>query len=153
MLSFIVPVQNETDSLERVYTSIREQAEALNAKWEVIFIDHGQCELTWLYIQRVVRKDPRRVRASIFFESADRSAALTLGYREAHGELIFTIEPDLLDDPSQITGFLQRIDWRVDDEPVVAPTPARARGELESWRRILPRGIFRGSNLPAAMAS
>ena len=61
-LSFIVPVPDENASPEELYASVSRQTEALNADWEIIFVDQGNCEQTWLQTQRLLWKDPDHVR-------------------------------------------------------------------------------------------
>lgn len=136
-LSFIVPAPDYNATPQELYEAIQSEIESLNTDWELLFIDHGECEKTWLLIQSLVRRDPSHVRAYIFSESQNRSSALALGYREAKGDLVFSIEADQQDDPREISGFLERIEWDLGSD-----TP---RDSTEPWQNILPRGVLRGT--------
>lgn len=142
LLSFIVPASDTECSPKEVYEEIRKQTEQLDTNWEVLFVDHGLCEKTWLHIQGLARKDPQHVRAYIFSEFQNRASALALGYRESKGDLVFTIEADQQDDPSELRSFLQRIDW--DNSP--------APQKDSQWQNILPRGVLRSSKQAVAAA-
>lgn len=142
LLSFIVPAPDAELSPEGVYEALRKQTEQLETDWEVLFVDHGLCEKTWLHIQSLARRDPHHVRAYIFSEFQNRAAALALGYRESRGDLVFTIEADQQDDPNELRSFLHRIEW---DN---SPSPQKD----SQWQNILPRGVLRSSKRAVAAA-
>ena len=143
-LSFVVPAPHHLATPKDLYKVVREQTERLEANWELLFIDHGRCEKTWLLIQSLVRDDPDHVRAYIFTESQNRSAALALGYREAKGDLVLTLESDQRDDPRELTRFLERIEWQS-----VSLEANESKGSNQRWQNILPRGVLRGAGLAA----
>ncbi|MFP6866379.1 MAG: glycosyltransferase [Roseibacillus sp.] len=143
-LSFVVPAPHHLATPKDLYKVVREQTERLEADWELLFIDHGRCEKTWLLIQNLVRDDPGHVRAYIFTESQNRSAALALGYREAKGDLVFSLESDQRDDPRELTRFLERIEWQS-----VGLEANESNGSNQRWQNILPRGVLRGAGLAA----
>ncbi len=91
-----------------------------------------------------MRDDPDHVRAYIFTESQNRSAALALGYREAKGDLVFTLESDQRDDPRELSRFLERIEWQS-----VGLEANESNGSNQRWQNILPRGVLRGAGLAA----
>ncbi len=149
MLSFIIPAPDTKAAPTEIYKAVSEQIEDLDTDWELIFIDHGQCEKTWLHIQSLVRQDPKHVRAYIFSETQNRSAALALGYRESRGDLVFTLESDQQDDPRELTRFLQRIEW----ENGSLPSDSNSSAENKRWQNILPRGVLRGTAQTACAAA
>jgi glycosyltransferase involved in cell wall biosynthesis len=126
--------------VEELYRAVRKQTEALHVDWEIVFVNQGQCEMTWLATQRLVRKDAGHVRVFQQTDDQCRSSALALGYREAKGDLVFTIESDQQDDPSEISRFLARIEW----ESNVFQSGERNDAQ-QRWQNILPRGVLRAA--------
>jgi glycosyltransferase involved in cell wall biosynthesis len=139
-LSFIVPAPDYNATPEELYNAIRTETETLNADWELLFIDRGRFEKTWLLIHSLVHCDPTHVRAYLFSESPNLSSALALGYREASGDLVFSLEADQQDDPRELSRFLERIEWN-------SEATTEARDSRHPWQNILPRGVLRGSPL------
>ena len=139
-LSIIAPAPNEYATAEEIYQSVRKQAEKLHVDWELIFVHESTCEES-LLIQRLVRDDNAHVRALITSDSQNRSSALALGYREAQGELVFTLESDMNDKASELSRFLGRIDWDADKSSNEVTTEEPA----DWWQNVLPRGVLRAA--------
>jgi dolichol-phosphate mannosyltransferase len=138
-ISIIVPGTDDESALAACYEAICERIDCERCRWEIIFVDHGTSESAWVTIHRLVQSDPEHVRAFLFTRNQDRAHALALGYREARGELVFTLEPDLDDDPREISSFLERIGW----EPSGSCRNDGAPSANDRWKKILPRGIAR----------
>ena len=135
-LSFIVPTHDEAWTLRGLYQGIRRQAEAVADDWEILFIDRGSGVTTCRTIEELSRRDPGHVRGDCDCGARSRSDALALGYRMARGVYVFTVEPDLDDDPGEIPRFLERIRGGGDE--------VETGGEhSDRWRKILPRGVLR----------
>ena len=56
-LSFIIPVFNEKESLERLYSEILENIE--NKDYEIIFIDDGSSDNSFNIMERLAKRDKR----------------------------------------------------------------------------------------------
>lgn len=138
-LSIIVPAPNDYATAEEIYNSVRKQTEQLHVEWELLFVHDDKCGEA-LLIQRLVREDSH-VRALTVPNINNRSAALSVGYREAHGELVFTLESDLHDDASELSRFLGRIEW--DDQH--APEQTEQNESTGWWQNVLPRGVLRAA--------
>jgi|GEM_PF-2168344 len=93
-----------------------------------------------------MREDPLHVRSLMVTSGQDRAEALALGYREARGEVVITMELDEFDDPEELSVFLTRIEW-------TAPRLRALDGAGSNiWKGILPRGVLRGARGRAACA-
>ena len=108
-LSFIIPVKDEEESLEELTEGISEQARGHSRSWEVIFIDDGSEDGSWEVIQSLAERYSQNVRAKRFRRNAGKAAALSAGYQEATGEIVFTLDADLQDDPAEIPRFLAKL--------------------------------------------
>jgi len=135
MLSIIVPVFNEKDSLEPLHEEIAEVADAHRLDIEVIFVDDGSTDGSWDAIGRIAAKDPR-VRGLRFRRNFGKAAALTAGFDEAAGEFLLTMDADLQDDPHEIPHFLAKIDGGLD---VVS---GWKKVRHDPWTKVLPSRVF-----------
>lgn len=137
MLSIIIPVFNEGDSLEPLHEEIAQVADDHRLDVEVIFVDDGSTDGSWAAIGRIAAKDPR-VRGLRFRRNFGKAAALTAGFDEALGERFVTLDADLQDDPHEIPRFLAEIDRGLD---VVS---GWKKVRHDPWTKVFPSHVFNG---------
>ena len=106
-LSFIIPVFNEEKSLERLYSEILENIE--NKEYEIIFIDDGSSDNSFNIMERLAKRD-KRVKIIKFRKNFGKSASLQTGFENAKGDIIFTMDADLQDNPIEIPEFIEKIE-------------------------------------------
>jgi len=135
MLSIVIPVLNEVESLDPLYQEIEEVAAANGLEIEVIFVDDGSTDGSWDAIRRLAAGDPR-VRGLHFRRNFGKSAALTAGFDEALGELIITLDADLQDDPHEIPRFLAEVGKGVD---VIS---GWKKVRHDRWTKVVPSRVF-----------
>ena len=78
MLSIIIPVLNEQESLGQLWTEIQATADSAVDQYEVIFIDDGSTDRSWAEIRRLSEAD-ERVSGIRFRRNFGKAAALTAG--------------------------------------------------------------------------
>ncbi|NNC90262.1 MAG: glycosyltransferase family 2 protein [Akkermansiaceae bacterium] len=135
-LSFLVPAMNEEQTIEPLYEGIREQARALAKRWEIIFIDDGSTDATWSVMSGLAKRDPEHVRALRFRHNRGKADALALGYREARGHIVFTMDADLQDDPQEIPRFIEKL------EEGYGIVSGWKRKRFDPWHKVLPSRVF-----------
>ncbi|MDO8619172.1 MAG: glycosyltransferase family 2 protein [Candidatus Daviesbacteria bacterium] len=108
-ISFVIPAKNEQDSVEVLYEEILTAVKPLNKEVEIIFIDDGSTDNTFPNLKKIQAKD-KRVRVIQLRGNFGKSIALQLGFDYAQGELIFTMDADLQDNPAEIPNLLKEID-------------------------------------------
>jgi glycosyltransferase involved in cell wall biosynthesis len=101
LLSLVIPVYNEADSLERLVAEIDEALAGLGRPFEVVFVDDGSTDGSFAVMERLVaaRDDVRAVKLRRNFGKA---AALAHGFAASRGEFIVTLDGDRQDDPAEI---------------------------------------------------
>ena len=107
-ISIVVPLYNEQDNLEPLLGRIQETLSRLNRSYEVIFVDDGSTDESFQVIQRL-HQSHDRIHAVRFRKNHGTSAALEVGFQEAHGEVIITMDADLQDDPEEIPNLLDKL--------------------------------------------
>ena len=107
-LSFIIPVRNEEDSILQLVSEIKKEVSKIKKTYEIIFIDDGSADKTFQIIKTLTKKDAK-IKALKLRGNWGKSVALSIGFQVATGDLIFTMDGDLQDNPKEIPHFLNEI--------------------------------------------
>jgi glycosyltransferase involved in cell wall biosynthesis len=109
IVSVVIPLYNEEESLPELGMLVeREMKELVGDKYEIVFIDDGSTDNSFEIIRQLKQRNTR-IRAFKFRRNYGKSAALSLGFAQARGEMIVTLDADLQDDPSEIKKLLDKI--------------------------------------------
>ncbi|OHB84785.1 MAG: glycosyl transferase family 2 [Planctomycetes bacterium RBG_16_64_12] len=135
MLSVVIPVLDEAQSVKKLHEELSEVADSRAYDMEVIFVDDGSTDGSWEAIERVAGVDPR-VRGIRFRRNFGKAAALSAGFAEAGGELIMTLDADLQDDPDEIPNFLAEMEKDLD---VVS---GWKKVRHDPWHKVIPSRVF-----------
>ena len=136
MISVVVPLYNEADSLATLHDELAAVIEAGGlGPAEFIFVDDGSRDGSWAVIRSLAAADPR-VKGIRFRRNFGKAAALTAGFRSAQGDTILTLDGDLQDDPAEIPRFLARLDEGFD---VVS---GWKRTRHDPWHKVGPSRVF-----------
>jgi glycosyltransferase involved in cell wall biosynthesis len=131
LISFVIPAKDEAESLPRLHGELAAVADAEELEIEILFIDDGSTDGTWEAIQAISASDPR-VRGIRFRRNFGKAAGLSAGFAEARGQIIFTMDADLQDDPAEVPRFLKALDGGLD---VVS---GWKRTRHDPWHKVLP---------------
>lgn len=134
-LSIVIPVYNEAESLSELHGQIDQVAKQNLYDVEIIFVDDGSRDRSWLVVQQLAKQDPR-VRGIRFRRNFGKAAALTAGIRAATADVIFMMDADLQDDPAEIPNFLDKMSEGFD---VVNGWKLR---RLDPWHKVYPSRVF-----------
>ena len=135
MLSIVIPVLNEVDSLPELHRQIATVADELRLDLEVIFVDDGSRDGSWRAIEQLAHAD-QRVSGIRFRRNFGKAAALTAGLGAARGDLMLMMDADLQDDPAEIPRLLAKLDEGFD---VVNGWKQR---RLDPWHKVYPSKVF-----------
>jgi glycosyltransferase involved in cell wall biosynthesis len=143
-LSVVIPVYNEEESLELLYTRLTEALVDLDPEraYELIFVDDGSTDGSFAVLQRLWDAD-RRLRVIRLRRNFGQTAAFSAGFDRARGEVIVTIDADLQNDPADIPHLLAQMEqgydvvsgWRKDrhDRFLDRRLPSIVANRLISW--------------------
>ena len=106
-MSIVIPLYNEEQSLRELYDNIR-SALGRVGRYEILFVDDGSTDGSYRILQDLRQRD-RRVKLIRFRRNFGKSAALSVGFANAVGEIIVTMDADLQDDPEEIPGLVNEI--------------------------------------------
>jgi dolichol-phosphate mannosyltransferase len=137
MISIVVPLYNERDSLRPLYDEIVEAAKTADLDFELIFVDDGSADGSWAVVAELAKADSR-VRALRFRRNFGKAAALSAGFRVALGNPVLTLDADLQDDPHEIPRFLAKLD---EGNDVVS---GWKQVRHDPWHKVYPSRVFNG---------
>jgi len=135
MLSIVIPVYNEAESLETLHRELVELADAEGYELDMIFVDDGSTDQSWAIIRRLAAVNAR-VRGLRFRRNFGKAAALSAGFSHARGDLVITLDADLQDDPREIPRFLAAMQNNMD----VVSGWKKVRND--PWHKVFPSRIF-----------
>ena len=107
-LSVIVPLYNEEDNLELLYHAITNVLVALRIEYEMVFVDDGSRDSTFVRAVELARADSR-LRVIKFRRNYGQTPAMVAGIEHAKGDTLITMDGDLQNDPSDIPIFLGKL--------------------------------------------
>lgn len=137
MISIVIPVYNERDSLAILHGEIVETTRAAGIAFEVWFVDDGSTDGSWHVVQDLARDD-NRVHGIRFRKNFGKAAALSAGFHSARGDIVMTLDADLQDDPKEIPRFVLRLKEGLD---VVS---GWKRVRHDPWHKVWPSRVFNG---------
>jgi glycosyltransferase involved in cell wall biosynthesis len=139
MISVVVPVRDEEESLATLHGELSAVFASLGpdpVPVEFIFVDDGSRDGTWGALLALARLDPARVHAIRFRRNFGKAAALIAAFQQARGELVFTLDGDLQDDPKEIPLFLAQLETGYD---VVS---GWKKTRHDPWHKVYPSRVF-----------
>lgn len=107
MISAVVPVYNEEESLEAFYKVLIPNLSKLDKKYEVIFVDDGSTDNTLKILKNFEAKNSN-VRIFSFRKNRGKAEVLTSGFQAAKGDYIVTLDADLQDRPEEISKLFKK---------------------------------------------
>ncbi len=107
-LSVIVPLYNEEESVGPLHEAIVGALDPLGMVYEMLFVDDGSRDGTFLASKKLAGRDPR-LRVIRFRKNCGQTPAMVAGIDHARGKILVTMDGDLQNDPADIPKFLEKI--------------------------------------------
>src|SRR5579862_251997 len=108
-ISLVIPVYNEAQSVQPLYDALHAEMEQLGKSYEIIYVDDGSRDGSFTALKALHEIDPH-VQVIRFRRNFGKTPALVAGFAQARGEIVFTMDADLQDDPTEIPQFLAKLD-------------------------------------------
>lgn len=107
-ISIVIPLYNEEESLPELIEWINKVLKPTSYSYEIIMIDDGSTDNSWNVITRLSEKFTE-IKAIKFIRNYGKSAALQVGFTEAKGDVVITMDADLQDSPEEICDLYKMI--------------------------------------------
>ncbi len=109
LISLIIPVFNEEESLPELFTRVKEALEPSAHEFEILFIDDGSHDDSFQCMQELSKLDSR-VKAVGFQRNHGKATALNAGFKRCKGDYVITMDADLQDDPLEVLDLIAVLD-------------------------------------------
>lgn len=110
LLSIVIPVYNEQQSIFALYEKLLHTLNILKTSYEIIFIDDGSTDNTLQNLKILNKKIGKKVKIISFRTNMGKGEALSAGFQEALGTSVVTLDSDLQDDPAEIPKLLIQLE-------------------------------------------
>ncbi|MCA0447423.1 MAG: glycosyltransferase family 2 protein [Bacteroidetes bacterium] len=107
-LTIVIPLLNEEESLQILRDQINEACTKASLDYEILFIDDGSTDNSWTVLSDLASKHDN-IKVIRFRKNYGKSAALAVGFQEAEGEFVITMDADLQDDPFEIPNLFNKL--------------------------------------------
>jgi glycosyltransferase involved in cell wall biosynthesis len=145
VISVVVPLLNEEQTLETLYREIAGALEPRDDPFEVVFVDDGSTDGSLSVLTRLHDELPNVVVVHLR-RNFGKAAALQAGFLEARGDVVVTIDADLQDDPAEIPKLLAKLEegfdlvsgWKTRRND---PLARRLFSRLFNWATAVVSGV------------
>ena len=108
MISIVVPLYNEEESILPFYEELKKVLLMLKNEYEIIFIDDGSTDKSLENLKALAKKD-KDIKIFSFRRNRGKAEALNYGFIAAKGDYIITLDADLEDRPEEIPNLISKI--------------------------------------------
>ncbi len=108
-ISVIIPVYNEAENINSLYSELKEVFALTDRKHEIIFVNDASRDKTLAELEKIAAKD-KQVVVIDFIRNFGQTAALSAGIDNSVGEIIIPMDGDGQNDPADIPKLVQKID-------------------------------------------
>ena len=135
-LSIIIPLLNESESIEELHQWIHASLSNHNYDFEIIYVDDGSTDNSWEVIERLVQQN-KNTQGIRFQKNFGKSQALHAGFKLATGDYVMTMDADLQDSPEEI-------------HPMITTLKEKNLDILSGWKKKRYDSVF-FKNIPSKL--
>jgi len=105
-LSIVIPLFNEEENIKELHEKLKKSLDPLKKEYEILFIDDGSTDKTLSILEEIQAHD-KHVLVLSLRRNFGQTAAFAAGFDFARGDVIFTMDGDLQNDPADIPKLLE----------------------------------------------
>ncbi len=107
-VSIVVPVYNERDNVEALYSALKSALQSMSGLYEIIMVDDGSSDGSYKVLARLAAEDTC-LKIIRFRRNFGQTAAMSAGFDHAKGDIIIPMDGDLQNDPADIPRLIEKI--------------------------------------------
>ncbi len=107
-ISVVIPLYNEAESLPELTSWIDRVMVSHDLSYEIILVDDGSTDTSWSIIE-ALKQQNAAIFGIKFRRNYGKSAALNVGFEQARGAVVITMDADLQDSPDEIPDLYKKI--------------------------------------------
>jgi glycosyltransferase involved in cell wall biosynthesis len=142
-LSVVIPIYNESESLNTLHQALHQALEHVEVPWEIIYVDDGSTDESVKVLDSLAQADPAHTRVIALRRNFGQTAAIAAGIDNSHGEIIVLMDADGQNDPADIPMMVEKMadgydvvsGWRNQrkDTFITRTLPSRIANGIISW--------------------
>lgn len=109
-LSIVIPVYNEAENLEKLYSRLTSTLDILAKPYEVILINDGSKDGTEAILNELHNRRPENIRVIHFNGNFGQHMAIMAGFERARGQIVITLDADLQNPPEEIPKLVAAVE-------------------------------------------
>ena len=110
ILSVVIPVYNEEDVLPALFERLYPALDALNRRYEVLFVNDGSRDNSVALLRAQFARRPQETRVILLQVNFGQHAAILAAFARAHGQYIVTLDADLQNPPEEVGKLLAELE-------------------------------------------
>ncbi len=136
LLSIVIPVFNEAESIPHLLTALCPIALRIDSAYEIVFVDDGSTDATYRKLVEAAESNPH-LKIVSFSRNFGHQVAVTAGLDFSSGEAVVVMDADLQDPPELLPRMIEL--YREGYDIV---SPQRTSREADSWFKRWTARIF-----------
>src|SRR5947208_2813183 len=113
MLSIVIPVYNEIESLPALISSLRRVMDVAHLGYEIVLIDDGSSDGSTDFLRKAAAENSR-IKVLFFSRNFGHQAAITAGLDFASGDAVAVMDADLQDPPELLPEMMALLEQGYD---------------------------------------
>lgn len=109
-ISVVVPVYNEGDNIENLYTRLTNTLDNYGKPYEIILVNDGSRDCTAEMLNELFKRRPENIRIVHFNGNFGQHMAIMAGFERVRGDIIVTLDADLQNPPEEIPKLVAAIE-------------------------------------------
>ena len=109
-VTIVIPVYNEQDNLEALFTRLASAMDKTGKSWEVLFTNDGSRDRSLELLRGFQKQRPRQVRVIDFNGNFGQHMAIMAAFERVRGDVVVTLDADLQNPPEEIPKLLEAIE-------------------------------------------
>jgi len=101
-ISVVIPVHNEQEVLEELYTRLTSALDKLGKRYEILFTNDGSTDSSAQMLRELHQRRPDQIRVIEFNGNFGQHMAIMAGFERVRGQIIITMDADLQNPPEEI---------------------------------------------------
>jgi undecaprenyl-phosphate 4-deoxy-4-formamido-L-arabinose transferase len=101
-ISVVIPVHNEEENLEELYSRLTQTLDNLNKTYEIILTNDGSSDRSGEILKSLHERRPDQIRIIEFNGNFGQHMAIMAGFERVRGQIIITMDADLQNPPEEI---------------------------------------------------
>ncbi len=101
-ISVVIPVHNEQEVLEELYTRLTAALDKIGKPYEILLTNDGSTDRSAEMLLELHRRRPEQIRVIEFNGNFGQHMAIMAGFERVRGEIVITMDADLQNPPEEI---------------------------------------------------